>query len=45
MSDNIAKKKVLKDTIKYAPSNIILRFSQIIQGLLVANILGPAGFG
>jgi len=39
------KENIIKSTLKYSISNIVLRISQIIQGIFVANILGPAAFG
>jgi len=37
--------KLARDIFRYGISNIILRALQIVQGLLVANILGPTLFG
>lgn len=39
------KQKLLKDSLYNTFSSIILRISQIIQGIFVANILGPVLFG
>ncbi len=39
------KEKIIKASLQFSVSNILLRISQIIQGLFVANILGPTMFG
>jgi len=41
----VNKDRVIKNSLKFIPSNIFLRFFQIIQGIFVANILGPTLFG
>jgi O-antigen/teichoic acid export membrane protein len=39
------KQKLIKSSFRFSLSNIILRFSQAIQGLIIANILGPSLYG
>lgn len=40
-----SKERILKDSFYNSISTILLRISQIIQGIIVANILGPSLFG
>lgn len=41
----VNKSTIVKNSLKYGASNIFLRVVQIIQGLIVANLLGPYLFG
>jgi len=44
--DMVNKKgTIIKNSFKFTLSNAILRVSQIIQGIFVANLLGPTLFG
>jgi O-antigen/teichoic acid export membrane protein len=42
MSD---KKQIIANSAKYTPSNLFVRIMQLIQGVFVANLLGPIAYG